>query len=288
MGASVQAVFYILALTAERYLRHAGRLHPNFRRREKVCAGFAIFFGIVGQAGIILVACFNTVHHHKIHISMLAMFIVGLGISVVFTTFEFFQLDRAYKELNRLRISYFLKIVWFFCALALALFFVGFWAGKLDIVAAVFEWSLSFFYGFYLLILAYDLYPAAATKKGDLLEREFGTTLSRAASWLPGLRTQSHASNDDLEQNIANDAPADHYMTEYNQSPQTNIPYYHQHHTHEASLASESGEPYNLNTLQPSSSGHSNPLLAPTNIGDKILESRMNNSEKPLILTQIH
>lgn len=239
-------MFFVLSLTAERYLRHAGRLHPNSRRREKVCACFAIFFAIVGQIGIILVAVFDTVDHPRIHVAMLCMFLVGIGISIVFTTVEFFALDRAYKEINRLRISYVVKAFWFVVALILAITMASFWGRGLRTVAAVLEWALAFFYGFYLFILSYDLYPAAKTPKGQLLEQEIGLSLSRAASWLPGLRTKS-ISSEEMEQRAANEtdttATNGHYLSTFNNNNNNNnmndTNYYQ--HRHDNSLTTTPG-----------------------------------------------
>lgn len=190
-------MFFILSLAAERYLRHAGRLQPINRRRERVTAAFAILFAIVGQIGITLVAVFNTVDHPHTHLAMLTVFIVFVAFSVICTTYEFFVLDKEYKETHRLRISYFLKCVWLLFALIFAIAFVVLWARKLHVMAAVFEWTLSFFYGFYLFILSYDLYPAAKTEKGALLEQSLSRSVTQAISWLPGI--QSTNDNNSIE-----------------------------------------------------------------------------------------
>lgn len=55
----------------------------NLRRREKLFAAIAIILSIPGQVGIILVAVFNTVKHHTLHFSMLIMFLVCTGVSVL-------------------------------------------------------------------------------------------------------------------------------------------------------------------------------------------------------------
>lgn len=148
----------------------------------------AIAFSICGQIGIILVAVFDTVRYSHVHIAMLCLFLVGCGLSIFCTTCEFFVLDRTYRDLNKLRISYFIKGVWLVIAIILVIFLAAFWRNS-KTVAAVFEWALAFWYGFYLLVLSYDLFPAATTKRGQLLEQNIGATLSRAASWLPGLHT---------------------------------------------------------------------------------------------------
>lgn len=61
----------------------------------------------------------------------------------------------------------------------------AFWGSNNSAIAAVFEWMLAYFYGFYLLILVYSLYPAAVTPRGQLLEKDFGQSLSRTNIRLP-------------------------------------------------------------------------------------------------------
>jgi hypothetical protein len=64
----------------------------------------------------------------------------------------------------------------------------AFWGGGNSEIAAVFEWTLADFYGIYVLILVYDLYPAALSSKGQLLESRLGQGPGRPASWISGLR----------------------------------------------------------------------------------------------------
>ncbi|VVT51821.1 uncharacterized protein SAPINGB_P003224 [Magnusiomyces paraingens] len=182
--ASVQAPFFILALAAERYLRHAGRLPPNLRRREKLFAAIAIILSIPGQVGIILVAVFNTVKHHTLHFSMLIMFLVCTGVSVLFTILEFGFLDYSYAHARRLRVSYMLKAFWLIIAIILAICFAALNRSSKDVAAAVFEWFLAFFYGMYLLILSYDLFPAFKSySSANAIESGIDRTLFRVTSW---------------------------------------------------------------------------------------------------------
>jgi hypothetical protein len=48
------AVFYILSLFAERWLRHMDRLPEDVRRREQILDWFAILFGTIGGIALIL------------------------------------------------------------------------------------------------------------------------------------------------------------------------------------------------------------------------------------------
>lgn len=186
---AVQGCFFVLSLAAERYLRHSGRLPPVNRRREKALSALSIIFAIIGQIGILLVAVFDTVRHPRVHVTMLCVFLVGVGFSICCTTYEFFWLDKTYREKNRLRISYFIKGLWLLVAIILAVCFGIMWKKASRPVAAGFEWTLAFWYGLYLLVLTYDLYPASHTPKGAWLEKSVGTSLTRAASWLPGLQS---------------------------------------------------------------------------------------------------
>lgn len=173
----------MLALTAERYLRHAGRLPKNMQRREKVSSGLAIFFSIPGQIGIILVAVFDTVNHHNVHFSMLILFLVATGLSAFFTILEFGFLDKAYSNVTRLRVSCVFKAVWLVIAIILAICFAAFNRSDRDTVAAVFEWFLAFFYGFYVLILAYDLYPVQPRSAALDAEAQLDRSSSRFTGW---------------------------------------------------------------------------------------------------------
>lgn len=188
--AAAQGLLFVLSLISERYLRHAGRLLPNHRRREKALAALSIVFGTIGQLGILFVSIFNTRDYSDVHVAMLVVFIVGVGISALLFTAELALLDRAYKEQSRLRISAVLKVVWFLIALGLVIGFAVCSRNEQEEASAGCEWSICFFYGFYLLILAYDLAPAAKTRKGQLLEQKVSYGLTRAVSWIPGMNEE--------------------------------------------------------------------------------------------------
>jgi hypothetical protein len=48
------AVFYVLSLWAERWLRHMDRLPEDVRKRERVLDWLAIFFGTIGGIALIM------------------------------------------------------------------------------------------------------------------------------------------------------------------------------------------------------------------------------------------
>lgn len=197
--AAIQGLCFVMSLAAERYLRHAGRLHPLYRRRERVCTILAIILSIPGQLGILFVAVFNTNAFPRVHVCMLGVFLVFTGLSIICTAYEFLALNSNYREVNRLRVSGVIKLIWLAIAIIFAICFVVFWKQERRPVAAVFEWTLSFWYGFYMFIYAYDLYPAAKTPRGlYLAEEHLGEAVNkRVSSWVvnPGTETEDHEDN---------------------------------------------------------------------------------------------
>ncbi|KAK7203642.1 Frag1/DRAM/Sfk1 family-domain-containing protein [Myxozyma melibiosi] len=171
--AATQGVFFVLSIAAERYLRHAHRLEPNRYRAEKILGGLAIFFAFGGEIGVIFLSIFDTYHHHSAHIINLCIFVVLLGISAICTSAEYTLLRKKYYEVHWLRFSYILKIVWFLVALGLAIAFAVLNGDSYDPdYGAYVEWTLSYWYGIYGIILFFDLLPAS--RKSQLREKSGG------------------------------------------------------------------------------------------------------------------
>jgi Frag1/DRAM/Sfk1 family len=185
--ASAQALFFMLTLIAERYLRHAGRLLPNWKRKEKLLAGFAIGFGFIGQLGIIFVSTFNTHSFPEVHVAFLCVFIVFLGLSAICTGCELYILDKAYVTYKSFKISYIFKAIWWIISLGLAIAFAVCSRHHQPNAAAVCEWTLSFLYGFYLLSFVYDLWPAAKAEKGQMFQEKQSRELKIETQWTPGM-----------------------------------------------------------------------------------------------------
>lgn len=59
---------------AERWLRHNGRLAPNTSNFQKLLSVVAILFSIAGAIGLILLSCFDTYRHPKMHDHCLIVF----------------------------------------------------------------------------------------------------------------------------------------------------------------------------------------------------------------------
>lgn len=73
MGA-VSVISFDLGFILERWLRHKGRLVENTSNWQKlfnICSGL---FGIIGAAGLILLAIFDTLRHERLHRYFLIMF----------------------------------------------------------------------------------------------------------------------------------------------------------------------------------------------------------------------
>lgn len=64
---SVTAVFFVLALTLERWLRHKARLDRNLRRREKWLSVLAILFAAGGGACLISLSIRDAFNHSTEH-----------------------------------------------------------------------------------------------------------------------------------------------------------------------------------------------------------------------------
>ena len=78
-GSVITVVFLDLAFLAERWLRHARQLVPNKGKFDKACAIGSILFSIAGALGLILLSCFDTLHHPTKHQGFLAMFLLVLA-----------------------------------------------------------------------------------------------------------------------------------------------------------------------------------------------------------------
>ncbi|WVQ85367.1 hypothetical protein IAT38_007532 [Cryptococcus sp. DSM 104549] len=169
--------FYILSLFAERWLRHIDRLPTDLRRREHVFDWLAIFFGIVGSCGLILLSAYNAFDHSTIHWCMTVVFVVGVAISAIFQSAEVWSLHKDHPDRKSLRRNSILKLTVVVVAIVTAICFGATYAvcrgnstaykgrsaetcNRVTSAAASFEWAVSFILTFYFLTLAADLWPA--------------------------------------------------------------------------------------------------------------------------------
>jgi len=167
VGCCITGVTFFLALTIERWLRHTGRLIPDMRRRERALARLAILGSFIGGAGLILLSIFDTGRHPSLHRVFLLVFIVGVGLSAIFTILEYRWISHDFVEIRKLKTAYIMKgiiaSILILCAIAFAItLYLAPNAG------AILEWVIAFGYTFYLLTFCYDLHMAKGVHKGEL------------------------------------------------------------------------------------------------------------------------
>lgn len=180
---SITAVFFVAALTLERYLRHKARLDRNLRQREKWLSVLAIIFAAGGGACLISLSIRDAFNHNTEHwrkqqinrsdhhvLTVLADFTIGFiilaALSVLCTTAEWGWLDSDYESARMLKLSYAVKIIVLVLAVICAIILGAlFNSVNHQSVAAVCEWLVAFLFDAFLWTLVYDLYPAVHTKR---------------------------------------------------------------------------------------------------------------------------
>ncbi|KZW03729.1 hypothetical protein EXIGLDRAFT_662984 [Exidia glandulosa HHB12029] len=167
VGCSITAVGFFLTLCVERWLRHSGRLHPNMRRRERVCSSIAMFGSFIGGAALILLSVFDTKRHMTLHRVFLFFFVLGVAVSAIFTVLEFRWIEKSYPDATHLRRAYMLKGFLAVVLIAAAIAF-GVTLGRKQNVAAIIEWCISFGFTFYLLTFYADLRASRNVSAGEL------------------------------------------------------------------------------------------------------------------------
>jgi hypothetical protein len=58
------------------------------RTRERVFGGLAVLGSFIGGCGLILLSIFDTDRHHILHRCFLLVFMIGVGLSAIFTIIE--------------------------------------------------------------------------------------------------------------------------------------------------------------------------------------------------------
>lgn len=174
--AGFQAIFFVGTLIMEYYLRTARKLQPYVSTKQPKFAIASIVFAIIGQLGILFVSIFDTKNHHKVHLSMVGVFIAGCFFACFFNFFNSFifgnyphRLSPDHEKVifgrhrwsNVYMVSFFLKIFWVIAAAALALLFGIYMQKGDDDSSAIFEWTISFWYGVLLIMWGIDLFPSA-------------------------------------------------------------------------------------------------------------------------------
>jgi hypothetical protein len=91
-GCVVTTVFLDLSFSAERWLRHRGRLARNTTTSEKVLSSLSIVFAIIGTIGLICLSIFDTLRHPRLHDVFLLLFIAGYVVSAILLCWEYQRL----------------------------------------------------------------------------------------------------------------------------------------------------------------------------------------------------
>lgn len=169
---SFTVVTFTLTFVAERWFRHTGRLAHNTSMFQKILSGLSIIAALAGMIGLIILTCRNDVKHHKTHDACLAIFIGGYIISAIFICWEYQRLGIHYREHRILRISFWIKLVFIFVELAVAIAF-GVLSDKEHYNgAAVCEWVVALIFTFYVWSFAIDFIPAVKSSKGTFKHQE--------------------------------------------------------------------------------------------------------------------
>jgi len=167
VGCCFTAICFFLSLSVERWLRHSGRLLPHMRRRERIFGGLAILGSFIGGCALILLSVFDTERHPSLHRLFLLIFIIGVGLSAVFTVAEYRWISKDVPYFRRIRLVYIVKgsialvLVLLAIAFAVALY-------KNTDVGAILEWIIAFGFTFYLATFYWDLHSSKERYKGEL------------------------------------------------------------------------------------------------------------------------
>lgn len=155
---AVMVVTFNLVFIIERWQRHKRQLAPNYRRSEKIMSAGAIFWSIIGGAGLILLTIFDTADYQKVHDSLLGVFIAGYVISAICVCVEYALLGlvvrrhqhqmglESHKGHRLLLASFSIKLCFIVVELALAIAFgVTEYTGKYN-QSAILEWIVALLY----------------------------------------------------------------------------------------------------------------------------------------------
>ncbi|KAI0649435.1 Frag1/DRAM/Sfk1 family-domain-containing protein [Trametes meyenii] len=193
VGCVITGLSFFLSSAIERLLRHQGRLVANMRRRERALATLAILFAFMGMCGLILLSIFDTKRFASLHRVFLLVFIVGVGLSAIFTVVEYRWISHDFVEIRKLKIAYVAKgiIAGILIVLAIAFAITLFQATD---PGAILEWLIAFGFTFYLLTFFFDLRMAKGVHKGEL-SRERLLAMQQHGQGLTATREANEAGN---------------------------------------------------------------------------------------------
>jgi len=160
VGCIFTALTFVATLIAARWLRHRGRLTPDFRTRQKVWAILAILGACIGGTGLILLSILDTKHFTKLHRVFLGIFMLGVALSAIFTVSEHFSLTRQHRNNAGLRISAMAKGVVATILIALAVAMGVCLGTDRNNAGAILEWLIAFGFALYPMTFWLDLRKA--------------------------------------------------------------------------------------------------------------------------------
>jgi len=161
---TTSVVTFTSCFVYERWLRHKGTLAHNTSRWQKFLSTCATIFALVGMIGLIILTCENDVLHGTTHDACLVLFIGGYIISAIFICWEYQRLGIHYRKHRILAYSFWIKLVFIFIELGLAIAFGTLGHYEHYNAAAVCEWTVALIYTFYVWSFAIDFIPAVRTR----------------------------------------------------------------------------------------------------------------------------
>lgn len=169
---AVMVVLFDIVFISERWLRHSGRLAPNYSKAEKIASIVSIVFSILGAAGLILLTIFDTRDYPKVHEAMLGVFIGGYVISAICVCIEYLILGllsrkhdhssglQTHRQHRIVLASFCLKLLFILMELGLAISFgITEYRGDYN-KSAIVEWILALIFIFYVWSYILDFMPA--------------------------------------------------------------------------------------------------------------------------------
>lgn len=187
-----QLIFFVGTLVMEYVLRTRQKLQPYVSLKQPKFAIVSIICALIGELGILMVSIFKTNKFHSVHISMVGVFIFFVFWACFFNFLNSFIFGNfpqrlhpnhekvifgSHRWANLYMLSFFIKLFWLCAAVVFAVFFGYNMKKGNNSLSAIFEWTISFWYGLLLLLWAMDLFPSAVKswriRHDDQFETDF-------------------------------------------------------------------------------------------------------------------
>lgn len=184
VGAAVQGIFFAATVVMEFLLRKRGQLQLYTFPAQRGLSIACIVLGCLGQVCIVLVSCFKTTVFETFHLSMVGGFVGFVFLSCVLNLtvtgyFAFYpeRLSTASGSVcrwsNVYMIAFWMKLTWLIVAMVFVVLFFLYMATDEKSLSSIFEWAISFWYGFLMLLWAADLFQAAKKQSQDAESESF-------------------------------------------------------------------------------------------------------------------